>query len=316
MIDIPRPILSDAGRFYARYLTKVPRLDLDRSWLASFVKLVQSPFHVLALPLLRRGLKARTVTVTARGRPIRMRIIDPKRRPKGIVVNIHGGGWTVGTPACDDSLTAPIAAGGYVVMSPDYPLAPRTPFRDIIAACETALAWILSEGTRQCHVSDVFLHGDSSGAHLCMTSALRCRSVPGFHCLKGMVLFCGCYDLSGTASLRSAAADTLILNGPSLPSFLEHVTGGLSEQQRRDPAISPLYADLTGLPPVLLIVGSADPMRDDNRLLAEALREKNVQVELVEVPDAPHGFNRLPIKLAEYVNAYARQWISARTSGL
>ncbi len=314
MIDIPPAILRDARRFYAFWLTRMPRLDFDNTRLVSVMRFIGCPFQMFPIALLRRGLKARHATVRSRVLPTRMRIIAPRGRPKGIVVHFHGGGWTLGASACDDGLVAPMAAEGYVVMGVDYRLAPRSRMRDIIADCEAALLWILSEGARQFDLADVFLHGDSSGAHLALTSAIRCRSAAGFHFLKGMVLFCGCYDLAGTASLRSASRKTLILYGPSLPNFLEHVTGGLSEQERRDPAISPLYADLAGLPPTLLVVGSADPMRDDSRLLAAALRKKDVDVELVEVPDAPHGFNHLPIKLADFVNANARQWMHARTT--
>src|SRR5579875_1390469 len=175
-------------------------------------------------------------------------------------------------------------------------------------------AWVdLVSGCRRFEVANVFLHGESAGAHLSLMSAIRCRSMSGFRFLKGLVLFSGCYDLSGTPSVRSASRDTLVLYGPSLAPFLEQITGGLGEEARRDPALSPLYADLHGLPPVLLITGAQDPLHDDSILLAEKLREQGVSVDLFEVPDAPHGFNLLPIRLADFVNGWARQWMNAKT---
>src|SRR5579875_1222491 len=316
MIDIPDWVLADARRFYARYLTRLPRLDFNNKWQVVLGKLVQFPFRLYSIPLWRSGLKASYLSEISAGRRIRMRIIAPPGKPKGLVVDIHGGGWTAGAPIFDDGLTAPMAADGYVVASLDYGLAPRTPFTEIIEECAAALGWILSAGVRRFEVANVFLHGESAGAHLSLMSAVRCRSMSGFRFLKGLVLFSGCYDLSGTPSVRSASRDTLVLYGPSLAPFLEQITGGLGEEARRDPALSPLYADLHGLPPVLLITGAQDPLHDDSVLLAEKLREQGVSVDLFEVPDAPHGFYLLPIRLADFVNGWARQWMNAKTGTL
>jgi len=60
------------------------------------------------------------------------------------------------------------------------------------------------------------------------------------------------------------------------------------------------------------MVGTAAPLLDDSRLLADVLRAARVDTELLVVPDAPHSFNRLPLALADRVNAYARDWMAAR----
>ena len=82
-----------------------------------------------------------------------------------------------------------------------------------------------------------------------------------------MVLFYGPYDLAGSASLRKAGPDTLMLHGPTLMASLDALMLGMSEEERRHPELSPLYADLKGLPPALLIVGSLDPLLDDLSLI-------------------------------------------------
>jgi acetyl esterase/lipase len=138
--------------------------------------------------------------------------------------------------------------------------------------------------------------------------------MPRFDRLKGLVLFFGIFDLSGTPSVRNASEDTLFLFGPSLAPYLAYVTGKASETEWRDPSISPLYADLSGLPPALLIVGTTDPMIDDSGGLADKFSQDGGEAELLIVPDAPHAFNRFPIRLADLVNGCGRCWISNRTA--
>jgi len=242
-----------------------------------------------------------------------VRIIRPKEPPQGIVVDVHGGAWTIGRPIQNDLLNGRLALARFAVISVDYRYAPENPFQELIDDCETALSWALSEGERAFGVSDVLLQGDSAGAHLSLAAALRCRAAnPDFHRLKGMALYYGCYDLSATPSVRSATRETLVLYGPNLAAFLARITGGLSDAERRDPAISPMYANLAGLPPALLMVGTADPLVDDSTMLADRLRTQGVPTELIIVPDAPHGFNRFPLTIADRVNAYASQWMTNR----
>ena len=100
--------------------------------------------------------------------------------------------------------------------------------------------------------------------------------------------------------------------GPSIVEGLTRVTGGLDERARRDPGLSPLYADLTGMPPALLMAGTIDPLFDDSALLAARWQAANGNAELVTVPEAAHAFNRFGGALAAKTNAYVCAWISAR----
>jgi len=259
------------------------------------------------------GLSVQNRRVSALGRSVAVRIIQPTGKARAIIVDIHGGGWTVARAIHNDPLNGALAQAGYAVVSVDYRHAPDHDFQVVIDDCETALAWALSKGEGVLGASPVFLHGDSAGAHLSVAAALRCRtSSPRFDQLKGMVLFYGCFDLSATDSVRAAPEDTLVFYGPGLAPFYERVTGGMSETQRRSPAISPLYADLSDMPPALLFVGTADPLIDDSKLLAEKMNAQGREAELVIVPEAPHSFNRFRTAVADRANSYARSWIDQR----
>ncbi len=85
-----------------------------------------------------------------------------------------------------------------------------------------------------------------------------------------------------------------------------------TEDQRRDPAFSPLYANLAGLPPALLLCGTIDPLIDDSRLMAERWNAANGNARPIIVPDAPHAFNRLSTRVASRTNAFVRAWLEAR----
>ena len=313
LLPIPEGELQEVRQFCQNTLSRFPRLNVMSVGQTRLIRVLGKLIYLTPSPLRPLGLRAKTVRVGADGHTVGVRIIEPKGVPRGIVVDIHGGGWTILHPVHDDLLTAPIADAGFVVVSVDYRHAPGTPLQEVITDCEAALSWALSEGTRVYGVSEVFLHGDSSGAHLASASALRCKSSLNFGLLKGMVLFFGCYDLSATPSVRRAPKETLVLYGPTLAAFFGRVTGNKSEAERRDPSFSPLYADLAGLPPALLIVGTEDPMVDDSTLLAERLVQCGVETELVVVPDAPHAFNRFQLALAERLNGYALRWIESRS---
>ena len=97
------------------------------------------------------------------------------------------------------------------------------------------------------------------GGHLAALTALELRRTGQLDALLGCVFVYGAFDLTGTPSVRNAGPDTLLLNGPTMAADLARLTPGLDEDRRKQPDISPLYADLTGMPPALFIAGEIDP---------------------------------------------------------
>jgi acetyl esterase/lipase len=220
---------------------------------------------------------------------------------------MHGGGWAFGNAALDDRFNAELARSfGFAVVSVEYRSALRSPLTDVIKDCETAAAWVFENAQTEFSTSAVIIGGESSGAHLAACTALRVRRLGR---IAGALLWYGIYDLSGSASLRRAGRETLVLHGPTLASSLDRLIAHNNIEDPRDPSISPLFADLEGLPPALFIVGSSDPLVDDSVRMAERWQDANGNAELVMVPDAPHAFNRLRTRVAAKTNAYAQMWL-------
>jgi acetyl esterase len=94
--------------------------------------------------------------------------------------------------------------------------------------------------------------------------------------------------------------------------FHEYYAPGASPEDLRAPGYSPLYADLRGLPPTLLLVGTADPLLDDSLFAEARLRAADVAAELLVFPDAPHGFASFPTAYAAIAHRRAVAWITAR----
>lgn len=270
-----------------------------------------------ALPttsLRRMGVTVEQRRVEGGGRDAAVRILRPVRPCRGVYLDIHGGAWVLGNARMDDRLNAEIVqTTGLAVVSVDYRLALKNPVHAVLDDCEAAALWVLNVLQEEFAGGPFFIGGKSAGGHLAASTSIRLRDRGLRKSIEGVVLFYGCYDLCGTPSLWAAGPGTLILHGPTLATALATLMAGLSEEERRDPALSPLYADLRGLPPALLLVGDRDPLLDDTLLFAERWHAANGNAELQRVPDAPHAFNRLPTRMARKTNAYVRGWLYART---
>lgn len=260
------------------------------------------------------GVTTSMQRVTWRGHSFLLRILQPAGEVRGVYLDYHGGGWAIGTAAMDDRVNARIAAGcGLIVVSVDYTTLPDIDLPGMIAECAAAGDWVFEHAQAEFGTSAVFIGGESAGAHLAACTMLRLRDTRAdFARLRGAVLFYGPYDLSCTPSVRAAPRDTLVLDGPAMTSGIAKLLPDRSEAERRDPAFSPLYADLGGLPPGLLLCGTIDPLIDDSKLMAERWAAASGNARVVIVPDAPHAFNRFPTRVASRTNAFVRGWIEAR----
>jgi acetyl esterase/lipase len=97
--------------------------------------------------------------------------------------------------------------------------------------------------------------------------------------------------------------------------FTENFLPGLDDAQRRDPAISPLYADLSGLPPALFTIGTADPLLDDTLFMAARWEAAGNEADLRVYADCIHAFNAFPIGIADAANLAQVEFLRSAFTG-
>jgi acetyl esterase/lipase len=243
------------------------------------------------------------------GGEIPVRLIEPEGEPRGAYLHIHGGGWTIGAADLQDpSLKAAADATGLTMASVDYRLAPEHPYPAAPDDCEAAALWFLDRfsGSRA-------LGGESAGAHLAVVTLLRLRDRHGLDVRSAFGaanLSFGPFDLTGTPSRHLWGGRELVLSDTTMTWFVENYVPELSEAARRDPDVSPLYADLHDLPPALFTCGTLDPLLDDTLFMEARWRAAGNETTLSIVPDGVHGFIAFDIEVARRSRAQQYAFVS------
>ena len=269
---------------------------------------------VTVAALKRRGVRLSAMTIPGPDGALGVRLLEPSGPARALVVDLHGGGWVVGSAALNDRLTGHLAEAGFAVVSVDYRLLDDVRgvwMPDAVADCAAALRWALDVGMQRFGTDRVFVIGESAGAHLAALASLALRDEGAGRLPAGCIFVQGVFDLSGTPSARSAGLDALLFDGPNLERDLGRLTPGRDEAARRRPDVSPLYANLTGMPPALFVLGEVDPFRDDSLLMAGRWAEVAPATRL-DVPEAPHGFQHFGAPTAALAQAFIRDWITAQ----
>lgn len=283
-------------------LSLLPRYHTDHRWNAKTVQaLVRAAQALVPDPLPRRIEFAQF----ADRRP-GLRSIVSNGQVRGLCVHFHGGAWVMGNARLDDGITCPIARlCGMLVVSVDFHNAVDDRLDMTLQDCTATVEWLI-EHLAELQVKHVILGGESSGAHLAAEALLHLRERGKAAAVAGFVSMCGCFDLIGSESLRRSSNKSLMINGPSALRNLQRLTPSLSGRRAK----GPLFADLSGLPPALLIGGALDPIVDDSISMGRKWQQQSANAECIIFPEAPHGFNRLPTKLSARANDLVRQWIS------
>ena len=239
-------------------------------------------------------------TIDGPAGPVRLRTFlpAPGSQVDAVFLHIHGGGWIIGSPEMTDLLNEMMAATlNIAVVSVDYRLAPEHPYPAGPDDCEAAAVWLLEHAEAEFGASRLLIGGESAGGHLSAVTLLRMRDRhDAIDRFIGANLVFGVYDLSHTPSQRGIGvprgSDILTVDGTAF--FTELFTPGMTREERRDPEISPLYADLHDLPPALFTVGTHDHLLDDTLFLASRWEIAGNRTELLVYPDTPHGCIALP----------------------
>ncbi len=237
------------------------------------------------------------------GRRVPVRILTPESgKARGVYLEIHGGGFYMGSAARGDAHNRHLVdALGIAVVSVDYRLAPEHPWPAAPEDCETAASWLAEEAETRFGTTRLAIGGVSAGATLAMSTLLRLRDRGVADLFTGAVLQFGTYDLSGHTPAGR------VLDGEF---FIEAYAGGVAD--RTNPDISPVFGDLCGLPPVLVIVGSLDVLLEDNLVMAARLSAAGGEVDLRVYPESPHGFTLHPTTMASTALRDIESWLVNR----
>jgi acetyl esterase len=247
------------------------------------------------------------------GGTVRLHTLVPDGPIRGVMLDIHGGGWAAGAPEDDDTFNDQLArAVNMAVVAPEYRLTPDITIAEQIEDCVAVAEW-LGENARADYGSEVIvISGISAGAHLAAATLLRLRDSgsPTFDKIVAARLDSGPYDLGFTPSAYLSTEDSLVLTHDWLFGLVEVGLPGLSMEQRRTPELSPLLNDLAGLPPALFTVGDLDPLRDDSILMAARWQLAGSAADLDVWPEGGHAFINMATPLGAIAFDRTSSWLA------
>jgi len=205
--------------------------------------------------------------------------------PHPVVIYIHGGAWTLGSPATHRKLVKQFAQAGYLTIAPDYRLAPENPFPAGFDDCVFTAQWAAEnakryggDGTR------LTMGGDSAGGNLTAAVLSSLGNSGRGSLVKAAILIYGAFDFEGLVRIAKEAAEPLARAylGSNYPALLN------------DPRVSPIRAIKPGaMPPTFIIAGTADGIVGESRTIAEAMNRAGIENELHIIDDMPHAFMQM-----------------------
>lgn len=216
------------------------------------------------------------------------------------VLYIHGGGFTFGSPTSHRDLAEFLSRAAQAqVFVVDYRLAPEHPFPAAVEDTTAAYRWLLAQGFQPGRIA---ISGDSAGGGLTFSTLVNIKQtgLPLPACATPLSPW---VDLENTGeTMVSKDAEDPIVHKP----MVEQLSLGYAGDRRRDPLASPLHADLSGLPPLLIQVGSRETLLDDSRRIAAKAKQQGVDVTLEIEEGQIHVFQIFASRLDEGVTAIDR----------
>jgi len=231
----------------------------------------------------------------------------------GVLLWFHGGGWVIGDLDTADATCRLLAnRAGCVVVSVDYRLAPEHPAPAALDDCLAALAWTVENAELLgVDASRVAVGGDSAGGNLAALVCQRSRDDFGPD-IDFQLLVYPATDLTLAHPSIDENAEGYFLTKATMVWFVESYLG---DRERKDPAVSPLFADdLSGLPPALVITAEYDPLRDEGEAYAMRLREAGVPTEHLRYDGQIHGFFAMATMLDDGRDAIDRAAAALRAA--
>ena len=222
--------------------------------------------------------------------------LRPKNARKDkVLFYLHGGAYVIGSPRTHRQLVSHMArAAGVVAVLPDYRLAPEHPFPAAIDDAVAVYRGLLESGFKG---EDIIISGDSAGGGLSVATLLQLRHA-GLPMPAAAVLLSPFLDLTGSGESATTRAD----RDPWFDVADLHVVARYycpDENEWQNPLVSPVFANVAGLPPMLIHVGDDEILLSDSTRLAEKLEAEGVEVELEVWPHMWHVFQMFIRRMPE-----------------
>lgn len=272
-----RIVIRAVRRFVKPRSLHLPDVQASRALMARFV--MPPPFRTRARPDRIGGVPGEWVL--------------GRSDDAGTLLYIHGGAYAVCSAATHRQVTGAFARRGFRVFAPDYRLAPEAPYPAALDDVVAAYRGLLDAGI---DASRIAVAGESAGGGLALALLVRLRDERAPLPCAGL-LFSPWADLSlAGESLSANEALDPMFHGVHAPWVASLYVG---DADPRHPHVSPVYADLTGVPPLLVHVGETELLLDDARRIARRAREAGVTVSFTTWRDVVHGWQLLPAILPE-----------------
>lgn len=212
-------------------------------------------------------------------------VIPKDERREGVILYLHGGGYTCGDLEYATGFGSTLAVHqGTNVFCLAYRLAPENPFPAALDDALEAYRYLLSKGYGENHIT---LCGESSGGGLCYSLCLKLRE-EGLPLPAGIIAISPWTDLthSGKSYEKNRDVDPS-MTIEKLEFFADSYT---DKENRENPLVSPIFADLSDMPPSLIFVGEDEIMLSDSLRLSERLTDSGVKTRIVIAKDRWHAY--------------------------
>ncbi len=210
-------------------------------------------------------------------------IVPPGAADDRVILYLHGGGYVMGSINTHRAMVARIARAAQAkALALDYRMAPEHPFPAAVDDATAAYRWLLAQGYKP---GKIVISGDSAGGGLTLATliALRDAKTP---LPAAAVPISPWADLEGTgASVETRAAADPMVDKPGLLRMAKMYAG---DHNSKNPLISPIHADYSGIPPMLIQVGDAEILLDDATRVTERAKAAGVKVEMEAWPEMFH----------------------------
>lgn len=218
----------------------------------------------------------------------------PGSDPEKVVLYLHGGGYAIGSIKSHRYLMQNISrASGARTLGINYALAPENPFPAAIEDAASAYRWLLKQGFKPRNIA---IAGDSAGGGLTLATLLYLRDA-GDQLPAAGVGISPWTDMTCSADSYTTrlAIDPMVL-GNGLQKMADFYVG---DADKKNPLASPVFADMTGMPPLLIHVGGREVLYDDAITVYENAKKAGVDVELLDEPEMFHVWHAFAPMLDE-----------------